>query len=142
MGGGMPLGAFISSTKIMSSLSDNPILGHISTFGGHPVCCASSLAALEVIMEEDLLSQVEAKENLFKQLLVHPKIKNIRSKGLMMALEFESFPVLKKCIDKAIDLGLLTDWFLHCDNSMRIAPPLTITEDEIKEACTILLKSI
>jgi acetylornithine/succinyldiaminopimelate/putrescine aminotransferase len=126
----------------MASLSDNPILGHISTFGGHPVCCASSLAALEVIMEERLVSQVETKEKLFRQLLVHPKIKNIRSKGLMMAIEFESFTELKNIIDKAIDNGLLTDWFLHCDNSMRIAPPLTITEAEIKEACLLLLKSI
>lgn len=142
MGGGMPLGAFISSKEIMASLSDNPILGHISTFGGHPVCCASSLAALEVIIEEKLINQVEAKEKLFRQLLVHPKIKNIRSKGLMMAIEFESFTELKNIIDKAINNGLLTDWFLHCDNSMRIAPPLTITEREIKDACQLLLKSI
>jgi acetylornithine/succinyldiaminopimelate/putrescine aminotransferase len=142
MGGGMPLGAFISSKEIMSSLSDNPILGHITTFGGHPVCCASSLAALEVIIEENLLRKVEPKEKLFRQLLVHPKIKSIRSKGLMMALEFESFEVLKGIIDKAIENGLLTDWFLHCSDSMRIAPPLTITEEEIKEACRILLKSI
>jgi acetylornithine/succinyldiaminopimelate/putrescine aminotransferase len=142
MGGGMPLGAFISSKEIMSSLSDNPILGHISTFGGHPVSCASSLAALEVILEENLLSHVKTKENLFRKLLVHSKIKNIRSKGLLMAVEFESFEVLKNTIDKAIENGLLTDWFLHCDNSMCIAPPLTITEEEIKEACDILLKSM
>jgi acetylornithine/succinyldiaminopimelate/putrescine aminotransferase len=142
MGGGMPLGAFISSKEIMASLSDNPVLGHISTFGGHPVCCASSLAALEVILDEDLLPQVETKEKLFRELLVHPKIKNFRSKGLMMAVEFDSFTILKSIIDKAIENGLLTDWFLHCNNSMRIAPPLTITVEEIKKACNILLRSL
>jgi putrescine aminotransferase len=142
MGGGMPLGAFISSSKIMNSLKENPMLGHITTFGGHPVSCAASLATIEVIEDEKLLSEVEKKNFLFHQLLVHPEIKNIRSKGLMIALEFQGFEKLKKIIDRCIENGLLTDWFLFCDNSMRIAPPLTITEEEIETACKIILKSI
>jgi len=142
MGGGMPMGAFISSPEIMNSLRSNPILGHITTFGGHPVCCAASLATIDIILEENLLSQVEEKSALFHQLLVHPAIHSVRSKGLLMAVEFESFPVLKSVIDKCIENGLLTDWFLFCNNSMRIAPPLTITLQEIKEACEIILNSI
>jgi putrescine aminotransferase len=142
MGGGMPLGAFISSEKIMSSLKQNPMLGHITTFGGHPVSCAASLATIEVIQNENLISEVEKKNLLFHQLLVHPEIKNIRSKGLMIAVEFQSFKKLKEVIDRCIENGLLTDWFLFCDNSMRIAPPLTITENEIEGACKIILKSI
>jgi len=142
MGGGMPIGAFISSQEIMSVFKKNPILGHISTFGGHPVSCAASLTTLEVILEEKLLDEVEAKANLFRELLVHPLIKEIRNKGLMMAVEFENFEVVKPIIDRCIENGVLTDWFLFCDNSMRIAPPLTITEEEIRESCDIILKSI
>lgn len=142
MGGGMPIGAFISSSEIMSVFKNNPILGHISTFGGHPVSCAASLATLEVILEENLLDEVEEKANLFKELLVHSEIKEIRNSGLMMAIEFESFDVVKPIIDRCVENGLLTDWFLFCDNCMRIAPPLTISNEEIKEACGIILKSI
>ena len=142
MGGGMPIGAFISSQEIMSVFKNNPILGHISTFGGHPVSCAASLATLEIILEENLLDKVEEKANLFKEILVHPQIKEIRNKGLMMAVEFESFEVVKPIIDKCVENGVLTDWFLFCDNSMRIAPPLTISEDEIREACRIIIESI
>ena len=142
MGGGMPIGAFISSKEIMNSLSDNPVLGHITTFGGHPVSCAASLAVIEVIVNDHLLKDIADKEALFHQLLQHPKIKSIRSVGLLMAVEFESYAVLKKIIDKAIELGVLTDWFLHCDNSMRIAPPLTITMAEIEFACAKILKAI
>ena len=142
MGGGMPIGAFISSKEIMNSLSENPVLGHITTFGGHPVSCAASLAVIEVIVNDHLLKDIADKEALFHQLLQHPKIKGIRSVGLMMAVEFESYAVLKKIIDKAIALGVLTDWFLHCDNSMRIAPPLTITIAEIEFACAKILQAI
>ncbi len=142
MGGGMPIGAFISSKEMMNSLSENPVLGHITTFGGHPVSCAASLAVIEVIVNDQLLKDISDKEALFHQLLKHPKIKNIRSVGLMMAVEFESYAVLKKIIDKAIALGVLTDWFLHCDNSMRIAPPLTITIAEIEFACAKILHAI
>jgi len=142
MGGGMPLGAFISSSEIMAVLRKNPILGHITTFGGHPVCCAASLATIEVIQEEKLIEQVEEKERLFFSKLQHPKIKEVRSQGLMMALEFENFETLKPIIDKAISNGVITDWFLFCDNSMRIAPPLTITKDEIEKASKVILEAI
>lgn len=142
MGGGMPIGAFISSSEIMGSLKNDPILGHITTFGGHPVSCAASLATLNILLESDIINQIQHKASLFRQLLVHPKIKAIRNYGLLMAAEFESFAVLKPIIDRAIINGVLTDWFLFCDNSMRLAPPLTITEEEIKLACAIILKSI
>ena len=104
--------------------------------------CAASLATLTILLESDLINQVQHKANLFRQLLVHPKIKTIRNFGLLMAAEFKSFAVLKPIIDRAIVNGVLTDWFLFCDNSMRLAPPLTITEEEIKLACDIILKSI
>ncbi|GAB4015918.1 aspartate aminotransferase family protein [Spirosoma koreense] len=142
MGGGMPIGAFISSTEIMSVFRHNPILGHITTFGGHPVSCAASLATLQVIREQNLHEQAEAKGQLFKALLKHPAIREVRGKGLMLAVEFESFAVLKPVIDRAIERGVITDWFLFCDNSMRIAPPLIITENQIREACSVILEAI
>lgn len=142
MGGGMPIGAFIAPQEIMAAFKTEPILGHCTTFGGHPVSCAASLATLQVIQDENLTAGVHKKAELFKQLLVHPRIKEIRNQGLLMAAEFESFEVLKAVIDRAILNGVLTDWFLFCDNSMRIAPPLVITEVEIREACTIILRSI
>ncbi len=153
MGGGMPIGAFISSASIMQVFRTNPILGHITTFGGHPVSCAASLATLQVIQgrssadagsagAEKLYEQGEAKGQLFRQLLVHPAIKAIRGKGLMLAVEFDSFSVLKPIIDQAIIQGIITDWFLFCDNSMRIAPPLIITEAQIREACAVILEAI
>ncbi len=142
MGGGMPIGAFISSSEIMQSFRNDPMLGHITTFGGHPVSCAAALATLEVLLEEDLISGVHKKAELFKEKLQHPKIKALRHKGLLMCAEFESFEVLKPVIDTAIEKGVLTDWFLFCDNSMRIAPPLTISEEEINKACQIILEAI
>ncbi|MFD2933906.1 aspartate aminotransferase family protein [Spirosoma flavum] len=142
MGGGMPIGAFISSAEIMSVFRNNPILGHITTFGGHPVSCAASLATLQVIQEQKLYDQAESKGQLFRQLLKHPAIREVRGKGLMLAVEFESFAVLKQVIDRAIENGVITDWFLFCDNSMRIAPPLIITDDEIREACSVILDAI
>ncbi|WP_407084079.1 aspartate aminotransferase family protein [Tellurirhabdus bombi] len=145
MGGGMPIGAFISSPEIMGVFKTNPILGHITTFGGHPVSCAASLATLQVIQAEKLYEKAEEKGQLFRQLLTHPAIREIRGKGLMLAAEFESFEVLKAVIDRAIasdKIGVLTDWFLFCDNSMRIAPPLVITEDEIRLACAAILDAI
>lgn len=140
MGGGMPIGAFMASQKIMKVLKTNPILGHITTFGGHPVSCAASLAALRVTIDEKMPKAAIAKGALFKSLLIHPKIKEIRGKGLMLAAEMESFDKLKATIDQCIELGVVTDWFLFCDNSMRIAPPLTITEAQIREACATILK--
>jgi len=142
IGGGMPIGAFISSTAIMSVFTDNPILGHITTFGGHPVSCAAGLATLKAILEEDMISAVEAKGKLFKTLLAHPAIKEVRGKGLMLAAEFDSYEINKKVIDGCIADGIITDWFLHCSNAMRIAPPLIISEAEIKTACAIILKNV
>lgn len=151
MGGGMPIGAFIASKEIMSVFKNNPILGHITTFGGHPVSCAASLATLEIVQdvldgtrkngETEELSVIE-KGQLIKDLLVHPKIKEVRGRGLMLAVEFDSFDVLKPIIDRAIQQQVITDWFLFCDNSMRIAPPLIITETQIREACTVILEAI
>lgn len=148
MGGGMPIGAFIAPKNIMSAFKNNPILGHITTFGGHPVSCAASLATLEVVQDTLYSTQgkgemsVIEKGELIKKLLVHPKIKEIRGRGLMLAVEFESFDILKPIIDRAIKKGVITDWFLFCDNSMRVAPPLVITETQIREACDIILEAI
>ncbi len=142
MGGGMPIGAFISSKEIMNSLTNNPILGHITTFGGHPVCCAAADATLTVLLEEKLINGVEAKEQLFRTLLKHPKIKSINGKGLLLSVEFESYEQNKSIIDKCIEKGVITDWFLFNAHSMRIAPPLTITEEEIKFACKVIIDSI
>ncbi len=142
MGGGMPIGAFIASHALMMSFRDNPILGHISTFGGHPVSAAASLATLRVLHDERLIEDVARKAELFKARLRHPAIREIRHRGLMMAVAFDSFEVLKPIIDRAVELGVITDWFLYCDDAMRIAPPLTITDDEIEEACALILQAI
>jgi acetylornithine/succinyldiaminopimelate/putrescine aminotransferase len=141
-GGGMPLGAFISSSDRMKLLTDNPVLGHITTFGGHPVCCAAGLAAFNVLTEENRIAEVERKGQLFEKLLVHPKINSVQRKGLMMALTFESFEMNKMIIDKCIEQGVLTDWFLFAPQCMRIAPPLIITEAQIETACAVIVKAI
>jgi acetylornithine/succinyldiaminopimelate/putrescine aminotransferase len=142
MGGGMPIGAFISSREIMQSLMRDPVLGHITTFGGHPLSAAAALATINVIQEDKLIPDVDAKAELFKEGLVHNKIRSIRNKGLMMAVEFESFEVLKPIIDEAVNGGVVTDWFLFCDDSMRISPPLTIKNEQIMEACKIIRQAI
>jgi len=142
LGGGMPIGAFVSSAAIMGALRENPILGHITTFGGHPVCCAAGLAALEVLLDEQLIEQVENKANLMRELLVHPAIREIRGKGLILTIELDSFDFNKQVIDRCIEHGVITDWFLHCSNSMRIAPPLIITEAEIRQACSVILEAL
>ena len=118
------------------------MLGHITTFGGHPVCCAAAYSALSVLLEENLIKQVAEKEKLFKQLLIHPSIKEVRGKGLLMAVQFDSFETNKKIIDLCIEKGVITDWFLFNDSAMRIAPPLIITEQEIKDCCAVILESI
>lgn len=142
IGGGMPIGAFISSHEIMISLATNPILGHITTFGGHPVSCAAGLATLQTILSQNITDGVTEKGLLFKKRLQHPAIKAVRGIGLMMAIEFKNFEINKKIIDACIADGLISDWFLHCSNSMRLAPPLIITEEEIEWACGIILKNI
>jgi acetylornithine/succinyldiaminopimelate/putrescine aminotransferase len=141
-GGGMPLGAFISSQEILKVFQDNPILGHITTFGGHPVSCAAALASLEILLTEDYICHVETKGALFEELLQHPKILKINRVGLLMAVQFESFVQNKRIIDQCIQNGLISDWFLFNSNAMRIAPPLIITLEEIKTSCQIILKSI
>ncbi len=135
LGGGMPLGAFVSDKKIVDSFTHNPVLGHINTFGGHPVSCAAGLAAFKVLTEEKLYANVFEKEKLFRSFLQHPSIKNISSAGLMMAVEFDSFETNKKIIDILIDNGVFTDWFLFCAHAFRICPPLNISEEEIQIAC-------
>ncbi len=142
LGGGMPLGAFIADVQLMNQLADNPVLGHITTFGGHPVCCAAGLAAFKALLEEDLYRQVPGKAALFKQRLVHPKIKNVHAFGLWMAVEFDSFDTCKRIIDNCIEQGVLTDWFLFAAHCLRISPPLTITTGQIQQACDIILNSI
>ena len=139
LGGGMPLGAFISSHEIMQSLTFNPVLGHITTFGGHPVSCAAALANIDVIINEKLVESVEAKSNLIVQLLSKNKaISQIRSSGLMIALQLDNYNHVKKVIDRCIERGVIIDWFLFNDSSIRIAPPLTISEKQIREACEII----
>jgi acetylornithine/succinyldiaminopimelate/putrescine aminotransferase len=142
MGGGMPIGAFIAKKEVMAVFKNDPILGHITTFGGHPVSAAASLATLKIIREEKLAEQAADKAKLFRKYLHHPKIKEIRNLGLMMAVVFDDFETLKPIIDHAIGLGVITDWFLFCDNAMRIAPPLTITEEQIEESCHVILNAI
>lgn len=143
LGGGMPLGAFIANRNIMIELADNPVLGHITTFGGHPVCCAAGLAAMKVLLDEKLMDTVKEKEALFLSILKHEKIKAVRSFGLWMAVEFDSFETNKKMIDSIIanhPTGVLSDWFLFASNCLRISPPLTISKEEIIQACGIIVE--
>lgn len=142
MGGGMPIGAFISSATIMSVLKENPILGHITTFGGHPVSCAAGLANLEVILEEELITDVHLKEKLFRKLLQHPKIKEVRGKGLMLSIQLDSFEQVENVSERCLENGIIIDWFLHCDTALRVAPPLIISEDEIIEACRVIVEAL
>ncbi|HXH98969.1 MAG TPA: aspartate aminotransferase family protein [Sphingobacteriaceae bacterium] len=142
MGGGMPIGAFISSKTIMDSLMDNPILGHITTFGGHPVSCAAGLATLKTIMVENLIEGVYKKEMLFRQLLTSPSIREVRGRGLMLAVQLDSFEQVEKTSKLCTDKGVIVDWFLHCNTALRIAPPLTISEQEIREACKVIVDVI
>ena len=142
LGGGMPLGAFIADKKLMSVLTNNPVLGHITTFGGHPVCCAAGFAALRALLNEEMISKVKEKEELFKSLLVHKKIRSVRSFGLWLAVEFGTFETNKMIIDRCIANGVLTDWFLFAPNCLRISPPLIISAEQIKKACETLVKAI
>ena len=142
MGGGMPIGAFIADKKIMDVLKDNPILGHITTFGGHPVSCAAGLASLSTILEENLIEGINRKEQLFRELLVHPEIKEIRGKGLMLGIQMADFAQVEAISSRCLEAGLIIDWFLHCDSALRLAPPLTITEEEIRKSCEIILQAI
>jgi len=141
LGGGMPLGAFIADKKLMDTLTGDPVLGHITTFGGHPVCCVAGMAAMKALLEEGMIDLVKEKEELFSSLLIHSKIKGVRSFGLWFAIEFDSFETNKKIIDKCISQGVLTDWFLFVSHCLRISPPLVISDEQIKKACNVILQA-
>lgn len=141
-GGGLPIGAFVADKKVMQSLTHDPMLGHITTFGGNPVCCASALATLEVIEKEKLLETVDAKGKLFEKLLQHKHIKEIRRLGLMFAVDFDSAERVNRIVEYAKQKGVICYWFLSHPYSFRIAPPLTITEEQIRESCEVILEAI
>ena len=141
LGGGMPLGAFIAEKKLMDCFTENPVLGHITTFGGHPVCCAAGMAAMKALLSKEVMSDVKRKEELFKSLLTHEKIKSVRSYGLWMSVEFDSFETNKKVIDACIAASVMTDWFLFAANCLRISPPLVISKEQIKKTCNIILQA-
>jgi acetylornithine/N-succinyldiaminopimelate aminotransferase len=141
LGGGMPLGAFITDKKWMDQLTDAPVLGHITTFGGHPVCCAAGLAGMNALLEEGWMNQVAAKEKLLHQKLQHRAIRSLRSAGLWMAVEFESFEQCNTVIDYCITRGVLTDWFLFASNCLRISPPLLIHEKQLEKAASIIMEA-
>ena len=139
LGGGMPLGAFVSSSEIMSTLSHSPVLGHITTFGGHPVCCAAGLAALNYIEANDLHHKAEEKGAMFERGLAdHPQVREIRRGGLLLAVELGASEKLYKLMELFKEAGVMSDWFLYCDTAFRISPPLTISEAEIEECCSII----
>lgn len=135
LGGGLPLGAFIASREIMSSLTHNPVLGHITTFGGHPVCCATGLASMEVIVSEGLAEKAREKEQLFRRELAGMPFREIRGEGLLLAVVPERPEIIRAMVARAPEFGLLLDYFLFCAEAFRIAPPLTISDDEIRLAC-------
>lgn len=141
-GGGMPLGAFLARHEVMQTLTHDPVLGHITTFGGHPVSTAAGLATLEVLLEGDLLAQAPAKALLFRNLLVHPAIREVRSAGLWLAVDLGDAAKVQQVIGHCIARGVITDWFLFNDRSLRIAPPLIISEEEIRFACETILSGL
>lgn len=142
LGGGMPLGAFIAHHKLMNTLTHDPVLGHITTFGGHPVSCAAGKAALEVLLDGNYIATVDQKEKILLDEIQHPAIISRNSSGLWMSLQFGSAELAQKIIHQCIKNGLITDWFLFAPDRLRIAPPLIITEEELKEVCSIILRSI
>jgi acetylornithine/succinyldiaminopimelate/putrescine aminotransferase len=142
LGGGLPLGTFITNRNIMSCISHDPALGHITTFGGHPLSCASGYAAFQVLLKSKLAQSVSKKEKLFRTLLKHKAIREIRGKGLMLALQLSDETFCKKVIETCLKNGIIVDWFLFCPSAIRLAPPLIISEKEIKQACTKIISSI
>ena len=143
LGGGMPLGAFVASQQIMSSLTHDPVLGHITTFGGHPVCCAAGLAAMRFLKENRIVEDVERKGALYEELLGdHASVKEIRRSGLLMAVELGESEKLYKIMELFIEEGILSDWFLFCDTAFRISPPLVISDDEISDSVAIIRRCL
>ena len=142
-GGGMPLGAFISSKEIMRVLTHNPILGHITTFGGHPVSCAAAIASLNFLIHEKVIEQVEHKGSIIAEALAkHPKVREVRRAGLMMAVELGTFDRVQALIKYGLDHGFILDWFLFCNTAVRIAPPLIITEDECRTVANLIVEGL
>ncbi len=142
LGGGMPMGAFVSSHELMQVFTHNPVLGHITTFGGHPLCCAAGMAAFNVLLDEQLIAGVAEKEKLFLSQLKHPAIKKVRSKGLLIAIELDTAEHVSLALQRCLQKGLFSDWFLFAANCIRFAPSLTISPNEIREACDILLSCL
>ena len=142
MGGGVPVGAFMSSAEIMKSLQHSPKLGHITTFGGNPLIAAASYATLKEVLESGLMNEVEEKEKLFRELLVHPKIKKVNGRGLMLAVELESPEYTLDVANRCMEKGLIVFWQLYRNEFMRISPPLTISKEEIKKGCEIILEAL
>ncbi len=142
-GGGMPLGAFVARHEVMDTLQNNPTLGHITTFGGHPVCCAAGLAALNYLLDNQVVEQVEAKGALYERLLAdHPAVREIRRSGLLLAVELGESAKLYRIMELFKEEGILSDWFLYCDTAFRISPPLTISEDEIRDSAAIIRRCL
>lgn len=137
LGGGMPMGAFVARPELMSTLSHNPMLGHITTFGGHPVCCAAALASIEVI-EDGLIPEVEAKGRLIRELLTHPLVQEVRQIGLMLAVDLPSEDITYRVVSRCLERGVIAFYFLSNPASFRLAPPLTITTEELRSACGII----
>lgn len=145
LGGGMPLGALACNRAWMNLWQTDPVLGHITTFGGHPVCCAAGLSALKVLLEEPWMAQAQAKGDIFKsRLSAHPLVKEVRGTGLLLAVELGSAERVQNLLHNLLTLptGVMSDWFLFCDTAFRISPPLSITEDEIEDVCSILCKAL
>lgn len=142
LGGGLPMGAFISSRERMASLTHDPVLGHITTFGGHPLPCVAGLAALEVLLEERLIENAARMGSLFRELLIHPCIKEVRGEGLMLALDLGDAVLVQRVVLGCLENGVLGFWFLSCPTAFRIAPPLCISEEQVREACTVITAEI
>ncbi len=142
-GGGMPLGAFVASTEVMNLLTKNPVLGHITTFGGHPVCCAAGLAAMRYLVKNNVIAHVERKGALYEELLQsHPQVREIRRSGLLLAVELGSSAKMFRMMELFAEEGILSDWFLYCDTAFRISPPLVISDDEIRDSAAIIRRCL
>ncbi len=142
IGGGMPIGAFIANRTVMDSFKENPVLGHITTFGGHPVSCAAGLATLEAILDENMIDGIGKKEALFRDLLNHPSVREVRGMGLMLGIQLSTFEQVQSVSRYCATKGIIVDWFLNDDTTLHISPPLTITEKDIREACKIFIEAV
>jgi 4-aminobutyrate aminotransferase-like enzyme len=142
MGAGMPIGALVARKELMSLFTHDPVLGHITTFGGHPVSCAAGLAGLRVVQSGGLMERATVLESIFRQRLIHPKIKEIRGRGALLALELGDAALVQSVIARCLERGVITDWFLFCDTALRIAPPLIMTDEEAHTACDIVLGAL